>query len=258
MSLNSTYLTACAVLALLLAGCRSKAEPGQSPFPDTDLIVLSDLEHPPFAFLGAEDEPRGLEVELVEELAARMNRDVVWRRHPFKELLPRIQAGEAHLVAATIGINPERAQRVAFSRPYFTTDLVVVVRRGAGEPIGLHELAGKQVAAEPGTNAAYVLRHALPESLPALVDAEREMIDDLLGGRIAGIVLDRRQADRLLEAGLPITILGPRLAKEEYALVLPVDRPRLRQEIDRHLRDLEKEGFLARLKEAYALEEAFR
>ena len=37
------------------------------------------------------------------------------------------------LVCATIGITDERARRVAFSRPYFHTRLLVVVRDGLGE-----------------------------------------------------------------------------------------------------------------------------
>lgn len=244
-------------LLVACAACRAR-EPGPNPFSDAELIVLSDFAHPPFAYLGAADEPRGFEVELVEELAARMGRTAVWRRHPFHELIERIEAGEGHLVAATIGINPERASTAYFSRPYCVTDLVVLVRAGAGEPLGLHQLSGRPVAAAPGTHAAYVLRQALPDSLAVLAETERERVDRLLGGQIDAIVLDRRAADRLRDQGLPVTILGPRLAREEYALVFPGQRPRLRQEVDRHLRAMDREGVLARLRQEYELDAANR
>lgn len=239
--------------ALALGACRSK-EPGPSPFPDLELLVLSDLDHPPFAYLGEAGEPRGFEVDLVEELAARVGRTVTWIRHPFGELLARLAAGEGHLVAATLAINPERAARFAFTRPYFESDLVAVARQGAGEPMALHQLAGRRVGAPTGTHAAYIVRRVLPEALPVPAAAERQLVDRLLAGELDALVLERRAAQRLVALGLPVAVLEPRLDRERYALALSPERPRLRAELDRHLADLEREGLLAELAARYALD----
>src|SRR6186713_3375601 len=101
-----------ACLTLALGACAAPAAP---------LIAASDLDHPPFAFVDSGGAPRGFEVELVEELGRALGRKVVWRRLAFGELLDAAAAGEVDLVAATLGVTPERARRVRFSRPYFHT-----------------------------------------------------------------------------------------------------------------------------------------
>lgn len=241
------------LLLLLLPACRGGA-PAPGPYLDTELVALAAFDRPPFGYLGEDELPRGLEVELVTELVARMGRTVVWRRHPVGELPARLARGEGHLAALSRGVDPEAARELLETRPYFSTDLVVLVRDGSGEPLGLHQLAGLPVAAAPGSHAARVLRQALPESRPILIHAEHELVDRLLGRRIDGIVLDRLAARRLVDQGLPVSILAPRLAHERFTLLLPASRPRLHREVDRHLRDLEREGLLDRLREAYGLD----
>jgi glutamine transport system substrate-binding protein len=235
--------------ALTLAGCRA-AQPADVP-----LWVASDLDNPPFAEVGADGEPRGRDVEMIVELARRLGRPVQWRRLPFEALLPAVERGEVDLVCATLGITPERQGRVRFTKPYFETDLRVVVRAGPGEPRSLAELAGRRVGAGSGTTSERALLRALPESI-ALVGGSKDktIAERLASGELDGYVLDGPNAAALVSASTGrLESLEPALESERYALALPLSASRLTAELDQHLADMRREGFLLLLDARYGL-----
>ena len=219
-------------LLLLLAACSDTPPPIPAP-----LIVASDLDNLPFA--GVDDSGRaiGRDVELMEQLAAGLGREVEWRRMPFDQLLPAAERGEVDVVCATLGITAERAQRVLFSEPYFDTSITVVVRTGAGEPTALADLDGRPVAAAAGTTSEEALLRDLPgargvlENKQQLATAER-----LYAGEVDGAVMDAPAADALVAASAGRLVrLAPDLARERYALALPPGHGELKRQLDLQL-----------------------
>ena len=179
----------------------------------------------------------GNDVELMEQLAAGLGRSVEWRRMPFDELLPSVERGEVDVVCATLGITAERARRVLFSEPYFDTSITVVVRSGAGEPQSLAELAGRPVSAAAGTTSEDAVRRHLPEARGVFENKQQlATAERLYAGEVDGSVMDAPAADALV-AGSDgrLVRLEPDLARERYALALPLDRVALKNQLDREL-----------------------
>jgi polar amino acid transport system substrate-binding protein len=240
-------------LALLLACAWSCAAPGAPP--RQTVVVASDLDNAPFAFVDATGQPAGRDVEMMRALAERAGLELDWRRLPFEELLPAAEAGRVDVVCATLGVTPERAERVAFSRPYFRTRIVAVARRGAGEPSNLDELAGRRVAAGRGTTSERAVERELPGAiLAAEAKSEGTTEERLRAGSIDAAVMDEPAARALVARSEgALAILEPALTGEDYALALPRDREDLRRELDRALAELAAEGWLARLDAAHGL-----
>jgi len=235
------FFAACLALALALGACAAPAAP---------LIAASDLDHPPFAFVDAAGEPRGFEVELVEELGSALGRKVVWRRLPFGELLDAAAAGEVDLVAATLGVTPERARRVLFSRPYFHTHIALVA--AAGSPFDRPEdLAGRRVAFAAGTTAEDAVRRALPAALPVALDKGESPAAVLASGRAEAVAVDGPDV-ALLARGGAVAGLPFDLADEDYALAFPPGAEALVAEIDRLLEAWDADGRLWRSWSAHA------
>jgi len=256
---HHTSMTLVAGFALVLLGACASAEHTTSDAGSTDygfpvqprvlpLVVASDLDNMPFAGLDANGTPVGRDVEMMEAVATAIGRPIRWHRAAFETLLPSAQAGWPDVVCATIGVTPERARKVAFSRPYFETVIEVVVRSGAGEPRSWDDLNGRLVAAGVGTTSEEAVRRKLPHAVLApaskqgLAAAER-----LLLGEVDGIAMDGPNADALVsDSGGALTTLHTALAAERYALVVPSDRTDLLADINEALLDLERSGQMKR------------
>jgi len=233
-------------LLLLISGCAAPAS----------ITVVSDLDNRPFAWVDEAGVPRGRDVEMMELLAERIGRPLVWRREPFDRLLPLVESGEADLVCATLGITPERAERVAFTRPYFHTEIAVVVRSGDGEPRTLSDLGGKRVSGAVGTTSERAVRTRLLYAKGVFENKTGSGTGErLLVGEIDAAVMDGPAADALVAgSGGRLARLEQTLDGEHYALALPLGHADLAKALDRALEHLERTGVLAALNASYGLD----
>lgn len=208
------------------------------------LRVASDLDNRPFAWVDEHGEPRGRDVEMMQLLARELGCELAWRRMPFEQLLPACERGEIDVVCATLGVTDERARRVRFTRPYFATEIRVVVRARDGEPSSLAELAGRRVAASPGTTSEAAVRTRLPSSSGVFEGSKDAgpIAQRLLSRSIDAAVMDGPAADALVvQNGETLEVLGESLASEFYALALPMTHADLCRELDLLLERLEPE-----------------
>ena len=241
------------LLVLGLAACSADAPKGVASIP---LTVASDLDNLPFAGVDASGRAVGRDVEMMEEIALELGLWVDWRRVPFDRLLPALEAGEVPVVCATLGITPERAERVLFSRPYYRTAIVALVRAGDGEPRSLADLADRPVAAGAGTTSERAVRNRLPqargvfENKTGLSSPER-----LTSGEVDAVIMDGPAAAALAEASEGrLTVLAEALAEELYALALHPEADELKRRIDRVLARFEASGRLDALNAAHGLD----
>jgi polar amino acid transport system substrate-binding protein len=230
LRLRLHLLPAAAVaLALAAAGCAAAPAAPLEP-----VVVASDLDNAPFAYVGDDGRPAGRDVEMMERLAAQAGLALSWRRLPFEELLPAAEADEVDVVCATLGRTPERAERVLFTRTYFATAIAVVVRRGPGEPASLAELDGLRVAGAAGTTSERAVRARLPRA--AGVFENKGGLD--AGARLAAREIDAAAMDApaaealAARSGGALRVLPEPLAGEDYALALPKGRAALRDRLD--------------------------
>lgn len=219
------------------------------------LVVASDLDNLPFAGIDAAGQPLGRDVEMMELLASRSGYQLVWSRMPFDRLLPMATEGRVDVVCATLGITEERAQRVLFSAPYFTTQIVAVVRVGEAEPGSLAALAGKRVSGAAGTTSERAIRKCLPDARGVFENKENASVSyRLLTGEIDAAVMDGPAADKLVAGSSGrLRCLAEPLARERYALVFPKSRPEIAQRVGRALEDLRTSGALEDLDRRHGL-----
>lgn len=242
---------ACAVFLAALGASCAVVVGSRPPTRPEPLVVLSDLENPPFAWVDDDGVPRGRDVEMMRAIALRLRRPLEWRRLPFAELLASIEAGEGDVVCATLGITPERAERVAFSRPYHVTAIAVVVADGPDAPRNLGDLAGARVVAGLGTTSERAVRLRLPEAeLVAADELDRSAEEALRSGGVDAWVMDGPNADELAAAP-GLRRLAQDLAVERYALAFARGRATLVADINLMLSELENDGTLADLDERY-------
>src|SRR5216684_1957016 len=85
--------------------------------PMDTIIVGTNAEFQPFSF--KQDETvTGFDIDVITEVLKRLNKKMVIKDMPFDALLPEIQLGNIHVIAAGITPTPERSQRALFTRPH--------------------------------------------------------------------------------------------------------------------------------------------
>jgi arginine/lysine/histidine/glutamine transport system substrate-binding/permease protein len=83
-----------------------------------------DPTYPPFEMQAADTgELTGLDVELMREIGRRSGHPIQFVTLPFSGLIPALQSRNLDAAASAMTITAERAQTVAFSRPYFAAGL---------------------------------------------------------------------------------------------------------------------------------------
>jgi polar amino acid transport system substrate-binding protein len=251
LALVSAMLAACAACAACAA--RATARGAARP-----LRVASDLDNPPFAWVELDGQPGGRDVDMMTELAVLLGRPLEWQRMAFAELLPAVERGAVDVACATLGVTPERAERVRFTRPYFETRLAVVVRAGSGEPEELADLEGRRVGGGAGTTAERAILRELPRARGVFEsESERPALERLLAADVDALVMDAPAAEALVAASTGrLRVLAADLGPERYALALPMDSAALERQLSRALDVLERRGRLAELDREHGLASA--
>ena len=205
----------------------------------TDRIAVSNMTHPPFSSWSATGAAIGIEIDLVAAAMDSRGESVAWAEHPFGDLLDLVATGRADVAAATIGITAERAQRVAFTEPYFRTQIVALVRVGSDEPTTLADLRLRTIGVDPGTTALPAAIAALPDARRVIRPTDGANWGDMLRTRsIDAMIIDATDLDRLQEqAGIPLQALPTALADEHFALAVAWDAPELLESLNRAVRD---------------------
>ncbi len=159
-------------------------------------------ERDPWVVLGG-SRPAGVEVEIVESLARRLDADVEWVQGSIEELASAAHVGELDLIIAGLTSQTTISSQVALTHPYLTTQLVIAVpRRKAAE----EDLAGVQVAVEDATQAAGILEKT---------DAVPVRVNDVANAR-GPVAVESYRVDDL---GLKDT--GIRLSESDHVMGVP-------------------------------------
>ena len=127
-------------VAVIVSIGRSPALDGpQSPGPDRPLRVGYAIEAP-YAFRDPGGGLHGEAVDMMRTALRRIGRpEPVWIHAEFGALMHELDMGRIDAIASGLFITPERAARLAFSRPTAAVQPGLLV--AAGNPLGLHSLA---------------------------------------------------------------------------------------------------------------------
>ncbi len=91
---------------------------------------------PPFAMKGEGGKWSGLAVELFEEVARNLSRDVKWSdAGTTADLIKAVEGGSADVGIAAVTITSEREKAVDFSHSYYDSGLTIAVARNQGSGV---------------------------------------------------------------------------------------------------------------------------
>jgi polar amino acid transport system substrate-binding protein len=204
--------------------------------------VYTDPSHP--------DKYIGYELEMVEALAAAMNRKPVFVPTDWETIVTSLQRGEFDVVVNGLEPTEDRARVILFSKPYYIFRLQLTVRKNESRIDKLEDCKNRTVGTLGNTAASRLMeKEGIPfKGYADPVGAYR----DLELGRIDAVLMDvpmemfyARENPRLKQAGEPFMrgayVVG--LRKGDEALKAEVDAA-----IDKMMRDGSLERILRKWK----------
>ncbi|MCX5591408.1 transporter substrate-binding domain-containing protein [Alcaligenes endophyticus] len=95
---------------------------------------------------------QGFNVDLGEEIAKRVGKEIVIEGAEFSGLVPGLNSGRYDFLVAPVTVTPERAKSLLFTEGYFDTDYTFLGKKDAPKVESLEQLKGKTLAVNKGSN----------------------------------------------------------------------------------------------------------
>lgn len=217
------------------------------------LRVLVARVAPP-ALFGTDAMHPGFDREILEGFAAlwhlRIEQVLV---DAWKDLIPALQAGQGDVIAGGFSDTAQRRTLIAFTRPVFPTQVVVV--NLAPQPVITEaQVLRKTMLAAARDSSQFELARASGVPVSRIVDLAGNIdmdLEALRAGRVAAVLADlpsallAQQRDANVQIGMP---LGK---PSSLAFGVRRDDVRLREELDRHIDNLRRSGAWSRLVVTY-------
>lgn len=120
---------------------------------DDILIIGTNAEFPPFSYID-NDQIIGFDIDIIKEVAQRLNKKITFMNMSFEALIPELQFGTIHAIAAGMTPTEERAKRVFFTTPHFSGDPLLAIQKKGTSPITKPEqLFNKTIVVNQGYTA---------------------------------------------------------------------------------------------------------
>ncbi|GMA15203.1 amino acid ABC transporter substrate-binding protein (plasmid) [Deinococcus metallilatus] len=213
------------------------------------LTIGTDPTYAPFIYLKGKT-LTGFEVELMNEVARRLDLKPVWKYQPFDNLLIGLNQNRFDIVVGSHGITPERLKAVDFSTPDYCSGGVILSR--AGGPRTVADLRGKVVAVQVGTTYYQRLRAVPGVGEIRTLPGDPEALQHLLSGRSDAFVTDRFVALAAQAKAPPGKLqLGSMLFQEKIGFAVKKGNTAVTNAVDGALKSMMQDGTYEKISRKY-------
>lgn len=211
------------------------------------LTVAVSPDYPPFENLEG-DEYVGLDCELATLVAEKLGLEVEFKNLQFDGIITAIAAGgQADLGWSGITIDPDRAQQVNFSDPYYTDDLCVVTMQSntditADNYAEALNAEGVTVSFQSGTTSEDYTLENFAAATPQAYGNATDCFAALQAGQCNAVVTNWAVGASMLDAYPEAQMVGQIATGEEYGVAVNKDNEGLLMAVNGCLEELQEDG----------------
>lgn len=143
----------------------------------------------------------GIDIDLSGELARELKVRLEYVDSSFPKLIEDLKSDRCDIAMFAVGILPQRAAQLAFSKPYLQSDIYGVTTQSnrAVRSWGDIDQPGVQVAVQAGTFMEPVMREALKKATMVVISPPATREHELEAGRVDVFMTDYPYSRRLLD-----------------------------------------------------------
>ena len=194
----------------------------------------------------------GFEVDLMNALAARLQRKAVFVQNQWDGLIPGLQRGNYEIVVSGIEITADRQQQVNFSLPYYVCGERLSVRVDDNTITSLADLKGKAVGTLKTSLAQRILEQTGGIEVRSY-ENQNNPYDDLANGRLRAVFMDEPIAVYYSTPNPKLKLVGGNIGRMEYGIAVRKTDPQLLQQVNEGLLALIKSGELRAIYEKWGI-----
>jgi polar amino acid transport system substrate-binding protein len=220
------------------------------------LKVGTNAEYPPFSFI-ENDQIVGFDIDIIKEIATRLNKKIEIKNMSFAALLPELQLGTIQVIAAGVTPSEEKKKRVLFTSLYFGGDPLMAVQPKDRPQIATGEdLKGKRVSVNQGYTAdqylsglegLHVMRLSSPLITTGIMTLKSNQADVYVASKTALAPYFAKQSEQ------PYQITPLEGTEETYAFAVSKKYPGLYKSIEQELTKMIQDGTIETFKKKWGL-----
>jgi len=230
--------------------------------PSNTLVVGMELAYPPFEMTDQQGRPSGVSVDLAHALGQSLDRPVQIENIEFNGLIPSLQTHKIDLIISSMTETPERAKAIAFSDPYLTTGLCLLVNKNSPvQSIADLDQPGRTVVVKVGTTGHVYAQARIKRAHILVLDKEDACVLEVAQGKADAFIYDQISTYENWSRNPSATraILKP-FQTETWAIGLRQDDTNLLAQVNQFLKAFKARGGFGQLGDRYLKEqkEAFQ
>lgn len=196
------------MVALSFAGCGSKKDAEDTKQTNDNVLrVGMECNYAPYNWSQSDDSngavaianvkdmyTNGYDVQVAEKIAEALGKKLEIYSYEWDSLIPGVQSGKLDMIIAGMSPTKERREKIDFSDNYFSSNLVVVTKKGKLDDVKtIVDLDGKKIAAQSGTFHLDALTNQTKAQVNELADFSTMLIA-LGAGTIDGYIAEEPTA----------------------------------------------------------------
>jgi polar amino acid transport system substrate-binding protein len=250
MKLRKTLIVALSLM-MVLAACQSAAQPA-APQSTLDKVQTAGVvrvgirfDNPPLSYIDSNGNWIGFDVDLANELAARLGVKIEPVKVDETTRISFLQEGKIDLAVASMNHTRKREAAVDFSLTYFWDNQTFLVRQGEFE--SLEDLFGRKVALNAGSSAIDAWKKYAADrggAAPEIVEFTDKVaaVQALRDGAVDGYAEDGITLLALAAGDESLALLPGGINPVQFGIGLPLNDSAWRDAVNYALQDIWKDG----------------
>lgn len=243
------------VLAVsMFTGCGSKKEETKKDDSLTkiqekkELVLGLDASFPPMGFTNQDNDIIGFDIDLAKEVAKRMDIKLKLQPINWDSKEQELDTGNIDCIWNGLTYSDERAEKMLCSTPYMENHQVLVLPADS-KVKKLTDLKGQTVEVQKGSTAADAVDKTddLKDSKIITMADNVQILNDLGHGCQAAVMDEVVAKYYTAKDKGKYKVLAANLATEDYVIGFRKDDKALCKEIENQLKDMAKDGTLAKI-----------
>jgi glutamate transport system substrate-binding protein len=158
-----------------------------------------------------------------------------------------LRNGTVDTVLATYSITPERARKVDFAGPYYSSGNAILTKKGDTDVTSVKDLNGKNVCVQSGSTAANNVKEFAPKAKLMLFEGNSQCVQAVRQGRAAAYVNDQSLLVGVHYRDASMQVVGQPFTADLYGIGVPKQSPEMKKFVNAWLEKIERSGLWTKL-----------